>query len=313
MEIKAVSRRILKECDYLGKLMLSKKESSILAPPPCIIFAPTDKDGRLGYYDGEQNAIVLSEDFLYAEEKSEEEATFLHELAHAIDYKKRGYSRHDEYFRALCLSIGVPSGFEKAKVRTNHEKREKARNKVAKLIRLSSSPFENESTEALKMAQRLMAEYGIKEEKDAEVKLYSAEIDKKTRFYASLNAYGTIEQVEFAYETYLFLHKALKDAYKREKDGSIDYFSYAAGLSSKLYERIEKEGDGEVSKALSMINEDNRRKFKEIFTSSRISGRRTKTSFQSMSAYERGSIASRSISIPKDGKVMRIKKIENKR
>ena len=339
MEIKAVSRRILKECDYLGKLMLSKKESSILAPPPCIIFAPTDKDGRLGYYDGEQNAIVLSEDFLYAEEKSEEEATFLHELAHAIDYKKRGCSRHDEYFRALCLSIGVPSGFEKAKVRTNHEKREKARNKVAKLIRLSSSPFENESTEALKMAQRLMAEYGIKEEKDAEVKLYSAEIDSKTRFYfhekifvsiitrlsgvlilrekrdtqASLNAYGTIEQVEFAYETYLFLHKALKDAYKREKDGSIDYFSYAAGLSSKLYERIEKEGDGEVSKALSMINEDNRRKFKEIFTSSRISGRRTKTSFQSMSAYERGSIASRSISIPKDGKVMRIKKIENKR
>ena len=184
-----------------------------------------------------------------------------------------------------------------------------------------------------------MAEYGIKEEKDAEVKLYSAEIDKKTRFYfhekifvsiitrlsgvlilrekrgtqASLNAYGTIEQVEFAYETYLFLHKALKDAYKREKDGSIDYFSYAAGLSSKLYERIEKEGDGEVSKALSVINEDNRRKFKEIFTSSRISGRRTKTSFQSMSAYERGSIASKSISIPKDGKVIKIKKIENKK
>ena len=338
MEIKAVSRKSLEESRALKVLMLSKKESSILIPPPEIIFSATDKDGRLGYYDGEQNAIVLSEDFLLSEEKDDEKATFLHELAHAVDYKMRGYSRHDEHFRALCLSIGVPSGFEKAKVKIRNERREKAKSKIDKLIRLSSSPFENESTEALKMAQRLMAEYGIKEEKEDDVKLYSAEMDRKAKFYfyekvfvsiitklsgalilrekkdndISLTVYGTVEQVEFSYETYLFLHKALKDAYRKEKNKSLDYFSYAAGLSSKLYERIEKEGEEEVKKALCVINEDNRRKFKEIFTSSKISGRRTRTYFQSMSSYEKGGMASREIYIPKNKGAVKIKKIEKK-
>ena len=342
MEIRTVSRKAISEVKRLSAIMEERlRRTDIQLLLPRIIFAPSDKDGRIGYFDPEQNLIVLDDNLLKEGMEGDEEATFLHELAHAVDFSRRGYSQHDRLFHQICSTLGVPDGYEKAKVRLKNGEKEKVREKVRKLIRLSESPFENESMSALKAAQRLMAEYGIKEDDEEDIRLYSAELERKGKFYfhekmfisiitklsgtlilreerddkIALVAYGSIEQVEFSYETYLFLNDALREAFRKEKrknDKDLDFFSFSAGLSSRLYERIEKENDEKISKALVLSYNDNSRRFKNIFTSSRITGRRNTTSFYSRSSFDKGVAASRNIVIPKQRGKTGIKKIEHK-
>lgn len=343
MEIRTVSPTAIKECARLNALMEKKGIGCVLNPLPRIIFAPTDSNGRLGYFDADGNIIVLSENFLKETDTYNLDATFLHELSHAVDHGQRGFSQHDARFREICSALGVPDGFEKSKVRMQCEQKDKVRCKVKKLISLSESPFENESMEALKAAQRLMSKYSLKEEcnNENEERMYSCQMDAKSRFFfyekvfasiiiklsgalilrekrgknIALTAYGSIEQVQFAYETYLFLKKALKDTYDKEKqtEKNLDYYSFAAGLASMLYEKIKKCEEQSDARALAISYRDNRRIFEHIFSSSKITGRRTRAMFQSREAYEKGEIASKGINIPQREAHTYIRKIEDKR
>lgn len=327
MEIRTVSRKSIEESSRLKALSSIRLKRLGIDIAFDIIFTSTDKEGRLGYFSPEQNLIVISDEFLHSGAKADEEAVFLHELAHAVDFHERGYSQHDAKFKEICRSLGVPEGFEKAKVKVNREKREKALSRVEKLIKLSESPFENESTEALKAAQRLMAEYGISMDEREEDTLYAMTIEEKKRFYYHekvfvsiitrlsgvfilrehkgdtilLTAYGTTDQVLFAYETFIFLKKALKDAIEKASAGGkkIDTFSFSAGLASELYQRIAADEEKEISKALTISYKDNRKRFEHIFSGTRISGKRTQSAISSPSSYNKGAEASKSIRMPR--------------
>ena len=206
-----------------------------------------------------------------------------------------------------------------------------------------STLFNGAASRRVFPAQRLMSKYALKEEcnDENEERMYSCQMDAKSRFFfyekvfasiiiklsgalilrekrgknIALTAYGSIEQVQFAYETYLFLKKALKDAYDKEKQNeeNLDYYSFAAGLASMLYEKIKKCEEQSDARALAISYRDNRRMFENIFTSSKITGRRTRAMFQSREAYEKGEIASKGINIPQKETHPYIRKIEDKR
>ncbi len=339
MKIQIVSKSALSETERLRCLMEKKRHLLQMDNLPGLIFAPADQEDSIGYYEPEQNLIVLSDHFLKDQDKSDEEATLLHELAHAEDFFMRGMSQHDVAFRAICASLGVPEGFEKARIKLNREKKEKNKDKVEKLIRLSESPFENESTSALKKAQELMAEYGIKSDEDDEASLYRAEIRWKKKYYyyektffsvlkrlsgafilrekiygyTVYVAYGTVEQVEFVYDTFFFLENALIDAYNAEvmkNDDYLDFYSFASGLSARLYEKVVAESLDNVSRALIISHDENRRKFQEIFTQIRIVQNKSRSVYQDQESFEKGKSAAGNIRIPQNKDKNRVKKLE---
>lgn len=337
MEIRTVSRQSIAEAQRLKKI-IDEKAAAFSIKSPFLIFAPTDEDGRLGYYDSLQNMIVLSDDFLKESNKGDEEATALHELAHSVDYARRGYSTHDAVFREICRSLGVPEGFDKAKVKLNKQRKNTALRRIDKLIRLSESPFESESTEALKKAQRLMAEYAVtdQETRDEEAVLYTLPLAEKKRFFyyekvfatiitklsgafilrekrkenTVLSAYGTVDQVEFAYETYIFLQDAMNEAYRNASkayQGETEKLSFAAGLASRLLEKVERESDIGVSKALILSTKSNREAFLKIHSELRIRGKRSLSSFSSRSSFEAGENAAMAIRLPEEkGRIRKI-------
>ena len=337
MEIRTVSRQSIAEAKRLKKI-IDEKAAAFSIKSPFLIFAPTAEDGRLGYYDSLQNMIVLSDDFLKESNKSDEEATALHELAHSVDYARRGYSTHDAVFREICRSLGVPEGFDKAKVKLNKQRKNTALRRIDKLIRLSESPFESESTEALKKAQRLMAEYAVtnQETRDEEAVLYTLPLAEKKRFFyyekvfatiitklsgafilrekrkenTVLSAYGTVDQVEFAYETYIFLQDAMNEAYRNASkayQGETEKLSFAAGLASRLLEKVERESDTGVSKALILSTKSNREAFLKIHSELRIRGKRSLSNFSSRSSFEAGENAAMAIRLPKEkGRIRKI-------
>ena len=62
---------------------------------------------RFGSHNGRMKTISLSRP-LTQHETSEDRVrnTILHEIAHGLDYKKRGYSNHDRLWKSLANSIG---------------------------------------------------------------------------------------------------------------------------------------------------------------------------------------------------------------
>ena len=86
----------------------------------------------------------------------------LHELAHALDYALHGFlSGHSPSFRECCRMLGLDPGFEKSRVRLSAAERNGRKDRIRKLLALSSSPFENEASEAIRKAKALMAKEGI--------------------------------------------------------------------------------------------------------------------------------------------------------
>tara|TARA_B100000287_G_C20536260_1_gene742867 strand:- start:144 stop:644 length:501 start_codon:yes stop_codon:yes gene_type:complete len=79
---------------------------------------------RFGCHNGRLKTISLSRPLTqYEINESRVKNTILHEIAHALDYKKRGYSNHDNTWRRIAVSIGCTgerctsnSGVDKSRV-----------------------------------------------------------------------------------------------------------------------------------------------------------------------------------------------------
>ena len=188
---------------------------------------------------------------------------------------------------------------------------------------------------------RLMAEYAVtnQETRDEEAVLYTLPLAEKKRFFyyekvfatiitklsgafilrekrkenTVLSAYGTVDQVEFAYETYIFLQDAMNEAYRNASkayQGETEKLSFAAGLASRLLEKVERESDTGVSKALILStksNRGNREAFLKIHSELRIRGKRSLSNFSSRSSFEAGENAAMAIRLPKEkGRIRKI-------
>ena len=79
---------------------------------------------RFGCHNGRLKTISLSRPLTQYETNEDRVInTILHEIAHALDYKKRGYSNHDDTWKRTALSIGCSgkrcssnSGVDKSRV-----------------------------------------------------------------------------------------------------------------------------------------------------------------------------------------------------
>jgi predicted SprT family Zn-dependent metalloprotease len=66
-----------------------------------------DEVGRYGFCDVKMKTICLSR--LMTKHDTDMDRvnnTILHEIAHALDYEKRGFTKHDSHWRKIALSIG---------------------------------------------------------------------------------------------------------------------------------------------------------------------------------------------------------------
>ena len=62
---------------------------------------------RFGCHNGRMQTISLSRPMTQHESNENRVTnTILHEIAHALDYKKRGYSNHDSNWKRMAKSIG---------------------------------------------------------------------------------------------------------------------------------------------------------------------------------------------------------------
>ena len=79
---------------------------------------------RFGSHNGQMQTISLSRPLtLHETNKCRVKNTILHEIAHALDHKQRGYSNHDVNWKRIARSIGCSgercsssSGVDKSKI-----------------------------------------------------------------------------------------------------------------------------------------------------------------------------------------------------
>ena len=260
-----------------------------------IFFVVFTERERLGEFDAEQRLILLSEDLIY-QDFSVLKNVFLHEAAHAIDFALNGYTSgaHTPKFREYCAKIGVEDGFDKARVKNKLDDEERIKERMAKLMAMSSSPFENEAMIALSKARKLLLENSevlkennSKEDKIYDVNLYEAGrlpyylnrlaqfVGKATGVFivkvmgtengTALRAYGSLEEVEAA--LYLFgdmlssldeeIRKLKKQGYKITKD------SFVIGACPELEKKL-RMADTSSDNALVTLQNENKEKAKRL-------------------------------------------------
>lgn len=260
-----------------------------------IFFVVFTERERLGEFDAEQRLILLSEDLIY-QDFSVLKNVFLHEAAHAIDFALNGYTSgaHTPKFREYCAKIGVEDGFDKARVKNKLDDEERIKERMAKLMAMSSSPFENEAMIALSKARKLLLENSevlkennSKEDKIYDVNLYEAGrlpyylnrlaqfVGKATGVFivkvmgtengTALRAYGQLEEVEAA--LYLFgdmisaldeeIRKLKKQGYKITKD------SFVIGACPEMEKKL-RMADTSSDNALVTLQNENKEKAKRL-------------------------------------------------
>ena len=260
-----------------------------------IFFVVFTERERLGEFDAEQRLILLSEDLIY-QDFSVLKNVFLHEAAHAIDFALNGYTSgaHNPKFREYCEKIGVEDGFDKARVKNKLDDEERIKERMAKLMAMSSSPFENEAMIALSKARKLLLENSevlkennSKEDKIYDVNLYEAGrlpyylnrlaqfVGKATGVFivkvmgtengTALRAYGQLEEVEAA--LYLFgdmlsaldeeIRKLKKQGYKITKD------SFVIGACPEMEKKL-RMADTFSDNALVTLQNENKEKAKRL-------------------------------------------------
>ena len=260
-----------------------------------IFFVVFTERERLGEFDAEQRLILLSEDLIY-QDFSVLKNVFLHEAAHAIDFALNGYTSgaHTPKFREYCAKIGVEDGFDKARVKNKLDDEERIKERITKLMAMSSSPFENEAMIALSKARKLLLENSevlkennSKEDKIYDVNLYEAGrlpyylnrlaqfVGKATGVFivkvmgtengTALRAYGQLEEVEAA--LYLFgdmlsaldeeIRKLKKQGYKITKD------SFVIGACPEMEKKL-RMADTFSDNALVTLQNENKEKAKRL-------------------------------------------------
>lgn len=223
-----------------------------------LFFAHMENEGKLGAFVPSDQIIILSENLLDYP-VSAIKNVYIHECAHAIDYLfNPNMTGHSPFFREICEKLGIEKGFEKAKIRNDIESKEKAREKLDKLMALSSSSFENEALVALEKARKLIEKAALTEDDIDEEKIYRVDVYEKKRictyilyitiivsentgiFFVknhngesvTMTGYGSLEQCESALYLFDYLLSALEAEVKRlRKQGkniSKDSFMYGA-------------------------------------------------------------------------------------
>ena len=260
-----------------------------------IFFVVFREKDRLGEFNTREHVILLSEDLIY-QDFSVLKNVFLHEAAHAIDYALNGLREagHTPRFREYCAAIGVEEGFEKAKIKRKMDDEIKIKERMAKLMAMSSSPFENEAMVALSKARKLLLENSKllnteekKEDKIYEVDLYEGGripsyalrlgsfVGKATGVYilkvlgeangSVVRAYGSLEEVEAALYLYGNLFSSLDGeiARLRNQGYKITKDSFVAGACPEMEKKLEH-ADAQSDNALITIQQENRDKARRL-------------------------------------------------
>ena len=135
-----------KEAELRGKGVIKGYDSLFSR----ILIAPSLTDRKLGYFSPADKLIVISEEILNSASWHDTENIFIHELGHALAFRLYKDLDHSASFRECCSMLGLEKGFEKSKVKLAAKETEKEKDRIRKLLALSSSPFENEAAEAIK-------------------------------------------------------------------------------------------------------------------------------------------------------------------
>lgn len=325
VEIRLISSDTIKAISYLQTLMQGKRELLESVNFPRIIFADLSSSSKLGYYDSAQNLIVLEAGLASGDPEKDMTSVFLHELAHFKNWSGNGLLDHGSAFHECCRILGVPEGFEKAKVVQRGEKRRSALRKIEKLMALSTSPFEAESAAALKKAQSMMLEYNISCEGGHD-RLYAVTVLRKNRFFyhekilmqvvqmlsGAMSViekkrndvdeavfYGNINQIEFAMYLWEHLFAEMKKRADIEgrKNRGFDRMSFFGGLAGGLLARVRQNTADGLDKALALSIDGNRNAYRRLMDT-RLHMRSFHATVRDASSYNDGKCASADICIP---------------
>ena len=310
--------RTAAELEVLGREKESKLEAAgiihgLLFRGICI--APALEEGKLGYFSPSDQSIVISEETVTNCSVDTVRNIFLHELAHAMDWNISGaISGHSVLFRQYCRMLGADPGFEKSRVRTGISTGRSRKDRIRKLLALSSSPFENEAAEAIRKAKQLMAEAGIEAVDDDDkricmVPLYEARrfpfsvrqllsyISSSTGVYIVVSwngeskqaiAYGSLEETEASIYLYDYLISATEREIRklRARGEKVSKDSFLRGVISEL---SGKTAEAASDNALVAIRDENMHLAHEIvFPGTRISHRTLRSHGGDAASFSRG-------------------------
>lgn len=261
-----------------------EKEASLSIFPPLvsmIVIAPMTEESRLGFFRPDNPSIVISESLIRNGGERDIINVFLHELAHALDYRMRGNTGHGPSFRECCRILGMDEGFDKSHIKLELGNKERRSEKIRKLLSLSSSPFENESAIAIQKARKLMMENGDEDRSDE--RIYETALLSSSRFSygvkevlsytertsgifllyvpapegRSAMAYGSLDEVEFAIYLLDYLLSSSERAIRslRKEGKHITKDSFLKGAIDVLTERTREESIDNALIALRTENE----------------------------------------------------------
>lgn len=257
-----------------------------------VFFVSFTQEKRLGEFRVDGRLILLSEsllDFDFSTLRN----VFLHEAAHALDYAINGsISGHSPLFRTYCSTLGVESGFEKARIRETMGREERTKEKIEKLMALSSSPFENEAMVALAKARKLLLDNRNETKvKEREEKIYFTDLYESGRIPLSaslisafagkateafilkvrnknrmvLRAYGSLDEVESALYLFGNLYSSLEREIKtlRRNGVKVTKDSFAYGAVPEMEKKLRLQ-DASCDRALVEVRNENRDKTKRL-------------------------------------------------
>ena len=296
-----------------------------------ILISPDLPDSALGLFRPDDRSIIISEELVSEGTKEDIRNIFLHELAHAVDWLLNNGNGHGASFHECCRMLGLSPGFSRSRVSLSIRERSSRREKIRKLMALSSSPFENEAAEAIRKAQKLMLE-GNMEVSDRE-KIHTAELFSAGRlpFWAKeLSSYagsssgafvltlskpesrtimlhGSVEEVELAIYIFDYVVSAAEREIKaqRKSGKKISKGSFICGAVDALSAKTGKTAE---STALMVVEERNRALAKKlIYSDAKIRRTYSSTPIDSGS-YQSGRAFGKELNIPER---IRIKLIGN--
>ncbi len=280
--------------------------------PISLQIAPQPEGERLGFFDPEGNSIVLAEEL----SEHDTENILLHELAHAAEWHINGcITGHSPEFRKYCRILGVEPGFDRSRVSLSLRKDKEARERIRKLMALSSSPFENEAAEAIKKAQALMMKTDMREEDEricfadiyssGRIPFYMAEIAEYLKSTAGVfpltwvdkerhvRIHGTLSQVELAVYIYGYIISSSEReiASLRKKGESISRTAFITGAVRTLKEKT-------AAPSLVPVCAENRRLASAILYEGRSFSAHRQRSCLDTSSYGKGMDFGRSLDVP---------------
>lgn len=311
-EEEKIRKKLLEEERRIREII--EKEFMITSPTITgFFFAPPYKKNNLGIFISSDMCILLNEELINGDYNIIKNV-FIHEYSHSVDYALRGYSLHDSFFKEICNKLGIEDGFEKAKVASKIVKKESIKQKVEKLISLSSSPFKEESLSALKKAKELMEKEGIKEweeRKGKEEKIYFVDlvsskrivsykyytariasllsntllIKINTRPIKTLRIYGRVEECEMCLYFFDYLLSSLNEEIKAEKKKGkeINKDSFIYGAFSSIDKKLNSN-----NRSLEVINKERLRIIKEYQFKEGYVKRTTSHKIRKNNGYEEG-------------------------